>query len=621
MTVTTRLSAIITGFTIGLATAPALAGTWSDLSAAGMQIDLYTPDAAPRTPAGRPLMLSLHGCLQTGDNLRQRGNWASTAEQYGMIVALPTVPGGGKIAGCWDYWGKPSVLAPTTPTHTRQNRDNDNILTLVNRLLTDPTLGIDPKQVYVSGLSSGGGQTLVQGCLAPDIFAGVGIVAGPSLGTASDEIKAAPLPVSRAQLVSSCKSLAGSNAPHLATQVTSVAFGSADSTVSPAYSQLNAEALAEIYGAAPSGSFDLSTLPGFQPKGQGSLWADATGPRVSLVRIDGMGHAWPAGSGPGGEPNFVALKGLNYPAYLTKFLTDNNRRLTPPAPSVTAAATVDPTAATVRVTGTASAADGTLDALTFELVGLSTPGFHVGPVSVPQPAPPAFDVTSAPLPANASYKALIRAVDAGAETVEELVFGVGPNPPFPPVLGDVISSIDRGCVALLGSVEDANNNLDRVSVTLDGANIDDVLLNVAAKSWALKQPVCSLQPGHHTAVVTAVDHDGLTSKPVEAAFDIPEPFNTVTDTLNGHVIAQRIRFYPQAGHFGTADVPFTTLVSQHGNLTPFPLFEIGNDFFATKPTTTAAAGPTPRNIPIVQVEKGDSALTVNILSDLVQAKQ
>jgi hypothetical protein len=62
-------------------------------------------------------------------------------------------------------------------------------------------------------------------------------------------------------------------------------------------------------------------------------------------------------------------------------------------------------------------------------------------------------------------------------------------------------------------------------------------------------------------------------------------------------------------------------VSQHGNLTPFPLFEIGNDFFATKPTTTAAAGPTPRNIPIVQVEKGDSALTANILSDLVQAKQ
>jgi hypothetical protein len=50
MTVTTRLSAIITGVTIGLATAPALAGTWSDLSAAGMQIDLYTPDAAPRTP-------------------------------------------------------------------------------------------------------------------------------------------------------------------------------------------------------------------------------------------------------------------------------------------------------------------------------------------------------------------------------------------------------------------------------------------------------------------------------------------------------------------------------------------------------------------------------------------
>jgi poly(3-hydroxybutyrate) depolymerase len=533
-------------------------------------------------------MVNLHGCLQDGDLFRERGNWEATAETFGMIVALPTVPEGGKIAGCWDYWGKPSLQAPSTPPHTRQNRDNDNILALVARLLDDEMLGIDPKQVYLSGLSSGGGETLVLGCLAPDIFAGIGIVAGPSLGTASDEINRQPLPVGRDQVVGACESLAGANAAHLATQVASLAFGSNDPTVNRAYNRLNAEALAEIYGATPSGTFDLSGLPGFQPQGQGSLWNDAKGPRVSLVPIGGMGHAWPAGSGLGGEQRFVASRGLNYPAYLTKFLTDNNRRLTPPPPSLTAAATVDQAASTVRISGEASAADGSLDALRIELAGLSEPTFRFGPAAIPQPSPPAFGFTSEPLPTNASYKATVRALDAGAEATAELVFGVGPNPPFPPVLGEVMSSVDRGCVALFGSVEDRNGNLDAISVAIDGSPVGGVVLHAERNAWTLGQPVCALPPGHHDVVVTAVDVGGLRSEPGRVGLEIPVPFITLTDTLNGHVVAQRVRFYPEAGHFGAADVPFTTLVMRHGSSTPFPLFGIDSVFFANRPGTPAS---------------------------------
>ena len=540
-------------------------------------------------------MVNLHGCSQTGDLFRERGNWEATAEEFGMIVALPTVPNGGKIAGCWDYFGKPSISAPSTPRHTRQNRDNDNVLALVDRLLGDDTLGVDPKQVYLSGLSSGGGETMVLGCLAPDVFAGIGIVAGPSLGTGANEIGQRP-PVSRDQVLGLCKSLAGANAEHLATQVTSVAFGTSDFTVNQAYNRLNAEAMAEIYGATPSGTFDLSGLPGFQPQGQGSLWSDKKGPRVSLVQITGMGHAWPAGSGPGAERNFIASRGPDYPAYLTKFLTDNNRRLAPPQqkPRLTAEATVDQTASTVRISGEAIAADGPLDALRLELVGLSEPTFQFGPVTIPQPSPPSFVFASGPLPTNASYKAAVRARKGEAEAVAEVVFGVGPNPPFPPVLGEVMSSVSGSCVALFGSVEDQNGNLDRVLVAIDGDAVEGVMLNAARNSWTLGQPggVCMLQPGRHEVVVTAVDLGGLQSKPAEIGVEIPVPFVTVTDTLNGHVIAQRVRFYPQAGHFGTADVPFTTLVMQHGSLMPFPLFGIDGVFFANRPASNTS-GATP----------------------------
>jgi poly(3-hydroxybutyrate) depolymerase len=40
-----------------------------------------------------------------------------------------------------------------------------------------------------------------------------------------------------------------------------------------------------------------------------------------------LGHAWPAGSGPGGVINFVAREGVNYPAYVTRFFFKNNRRV------------------------------------------------------------------------------------------------------------------------------------------------------------------------------------------------------------------------------------------------------------------------------------------------------
>jgi hypothetical protein len=454
-------------------------------------------------------------------------------------------------------------------------------------LLDDERLGIDPKQVYLTGLSSGAGETMVLGCLAPDVFAGIGIVAGPSLGTASDEIKPTILPVNRDQVMRDCESLAGSNTNHFATQVASVAFGSNDSIVSPAYNNLNAEVMAGLYGATSTATFDLSGMPGFQPQGQGSLWSDAKGPRVSLVRINGMGHAWPAGSGPGAEQNFISSRGLNYPAYLTKFLTDNNRRLALP-PRLTAQANVDQTASTVRISGEADATDGSLDALRIELLGLSDPTFRFGPVDVPQPSPPSYSFASGQLPTNAAYKAKIRAIDAGAETVAELSFGVGPNPRFPPILGKIMNSIDGSCVTLFGSVEDQNGDLDRVSVAIDGSAIEGVILNAARDSWTLSQPACTLGPGSHEAVATALDRSGLRSEPVGIRIDIPLPFITVTDTLNGHVIAQRIRFYAEAGHFGTRDMPFATLFMQHGSLTPFALFGIDNVFFANRPASVTA---------------------------------
>ena len=51
------------------------------------------------------------------------------------------------------------------------------------------------------------------------------------------------------------------------------------------------------------------------------------------------------------------------------------------------------------------------------------------------------------------------------------------------------------------------------------------------------------------------------------------------DTLTGHVIAQRIRFYPDAG-FGTADVLYPTLLQQHSLFEAFPLYGLAGRWYA-----------------------------------------
>ena len=329
--------ALVGGLLMGGLAAPAAAatGSWSTETIAGMNVRLYTPASAPALAAGRALMVSLHGCVQTASVLQTGGNWAATAEKYGMVVALPDAPNGGVVLGCWDYYD-------ANHSRTAPARHDDNLLGLVAALRARAALGIDAAQVYVSGLSSGGGETMVMGCLAPDVFAGIGINAGPTVGTTSGQISS--VAVTQAQGKNTCTTFAGAASGSFATQLTSVVYGSNDTTVAPGYNTLNAQIMASIYGAGTSSTFSLAGLAGTNTAGSGTLYADASGPRVSLVQNTNLGHNWPAGGGPGGS--YVSTNSIDYPAYVTKFFFDNNRRVdrsVTPTPTPTATPTATPT--------------------------------------------------------------------------------------------------------------------------------------------------------------------------------------------------------------------------------------------------------------------------------------
>jgi poly(3-hydroxybutyrate) depolymerase len=287
-------------------------GSWStNPNLAGMEVHLYTPTSTSSN-GKRALMIALHGCAQSNEIVRDNWSWDDEADEYGMVIAAPMAPSGGVIAGCWDYYDS---------THSASNpsRHDGNLINLANTLSADNNLNIDVDQVYITGLSSGGGETFVMGCLAPEIFAGIGINAGPAVGTSSGQIGSVAVTASQAR--NTCLSFAdNNNQSAFQSQITSVVHGNSDSTVAKGYADIDAETMALIYGTAKDNV--SSTVTGGGAK---ETWSDSEGTRIEKIMVTGLGHAWPAGNDSSGG-SYTDHGTIDYPAQVTQFFFANNRR-------------------------------------------------------------------------------------------------------------------------------------------------------------------------------------------------------------------------------------------------------------------------------------------------------
>ncbi|MEM5331987.1 PHB depolymerase family esterase [Paraburkholderia sp. JHI2823] len=332
----------IAGFFVALLTTSALAavtpgpGTWSaqqtwaadPVNGGNLTGYYYWPASQPTTPKGqRALILVLHGCLQTasGDVINNSStagfNWKAIADQYGAIILAPNATGNVYSNHCWDY-------ANTSPS--RSAGHVGVLLDLVNRFVSNSQYAIDPNQVYVAGLSSGGGMTMVLGCIAPDIFAGIGINAGPPPGTTTAQIGYVPSGYTSTTAANQCRAWAGSNVSMFSTQIAGAVWGTSDYTVAQAYGPLDTAAFRILYGGTFTQGAKV-TIPG---GGTNTPYSDSSGKlRTHEISVSGMSHAWPAGSG-GKNANYVDATHINYPAFLMDYWVKNNlRAVSGPAPS------------------------------------------------------------------------------------------------------------------------------------------------------------------------------------------------------------------------------------------------------------------------------------------------
>ena len=473
---------------------PSFAGSWQqNVSIGGFNnVHIYTPDTQSSIGTGHSLMLVLHGCVQPINNYLT-ANLEDAAEAHGMVIAVPDAMNKAGYS-CWSYW---------QGTINRSSGDYKNLINLANALSGDSARNIDPKQVYIAGLSSGAAMAAQTACVAPDVFAGVAPSAGPTIGTSSSGAISTCETVSENTFVSRCESYAGSYKDHFATQIAVIGHGTADTTVNTCYNQQNADGFAALYGVNQlSGTTTISDDA--TRTAEQSLWQDN---RVAMLWFNNLDHSWSGGQGASGD--YVAANSINFATYLGEYFAANNKRVDRNAGPEISNLNASDSNNQLTITGSAIDQEGSVTNVDINVYSLAggVPSL-IESLNVQVDANNAFNGVTSTL-TDGLYEVRVSATDNEAKQGDEvnLTVRVGPEPAATaPVLSDIAASVNGQCATVTGTVIDDNQNLSTVVVSFSNG---DVIATVNGLEYFAEQ--CNLAGGNNTAVITASDDTALTS--------------------------------------------------------------------------------------------------------------
>ncbi|WP_369169751.1 PHB depolymerase family esterase [Streptomyces sp. R28] len=243
----------------------------------------YVPDGLP---AGRPVVVALHGCTQNASGYGTGSGWTQLADQWGFSVVLPQQQTANNASSCFN-WFQSGDMA-------RGQGEPASVAQMVDRQLADVSGG----RVYVTGLSAGGGFAAVMMAAYPEKFTAGGIVAGLPYGCA--QAAGSPYVCMYVGATQSPKQwgnrVRAARPGYAGPWPTLVAFqGTADYTVKPVNMTDLVRQWTEVHGADQSA--DVSdTVAGYPHQ----TYRDGSGNAVAeTYSVTGMGHGQPVDPGSG----------------------------------------------------------------------------------------------------------------------------------------------------------------------------------------------------------------------------------------------------------------------------------------------------------------------------------
>ena len=139
---------------------------------------VYVPRNAPRFTR-LPLIVLIHGCRQTADDIARGTRIAELADRDGAVVLLPNQKDAANVWRCWNWFdprtwhgaGEAAIVAAQIRAVRRRYR-------------------IDRKRVLVAGMSSGGALAAIMGVRFPRLVSAVAVHSGIACGAARSAMTA-----------------------------------------------------------------------------------------------------------------------------------------------------------------------------------------------------------------------------------------------------------------------------------------------------------------------------------------------------------------------------------------------------------------------------------------------
>lgn len=236
---------------------------------------LYVPSTLTEAPAA--LVVMLHGCTQNPDDFAHGTQMNALAEELQCLVVYPAQSQAANPSRCWNWFNE---------VDQRRDRGEPSIIAGITRDVM-ARHAVDPRQVFVAGLSAGGAMATIMGTLYPDLYAAVGVHSGLPFAAAKD------LPSALAAMKGDFRR---SQAPGRTLPII-VFHGDRDTTVHPANGE---ELVARVHaGNQPRTAVEPGQVPNGHAYTRTTHHHDDGSVHAEHWVIHGAGHAWSGGNARG----------------------------------------------------------------------------------------------------------------------------------------------------------------------------------------------------------------------------------------------------------------------------------------------------------------------------------